>query len=65
MLRKESQDVFWGVPAMTQWVKNPTSSIQEHGPPRWVKDLPLLRLWCVKDVARTPSCCGCGVGQQL
>ena len=42
MLRKESQDVFWGVPAMTQWVKNPTSSIQEDGPPRWVKDLPLL-----------------------
>ena len=32
---------------------------------RWVKDLALLWLVWVTDVARIPCCCGCGVGRWL
>ena len=39
------------IPALAQWVRDPAVDLR---PVVWVAD-----------VARIPSCCGCGVGRQL
>ena len=59
-----------GVPIVAQWLTNPS---RNHGVAgsipglaQWVRDLALP--WAVvyvADVARIPSCCGCGVGRWL
>ena len=59
-----------GVPFVAQWLTNLTRSHKDEGlipdPAQWVKDLALPQavVW-VADMARIPSCWGCGVSQQL
>ena len=55
---------------MAQWVKNPTSTLEDEGlipgPAQCIKDLVLLQVavW-VADAAQIWCCHGCGVGWQL
>ena len=55
---------------MAQWLMNLTwnpevvSSIP--GLDQWIKDWAQLQAVVqVQDTARTPGCCGCGIGQQV
>ena len=64
----EEMKGIWGSSHRGSVLTNPTR-IQEDagsipGLAQWVKHL--LLLWAVvTEVARIPSCCGCGIGQQL
>ena len=59
-----------GFPVLVQWVKNPTSIVEDMGQipglVQWVKDPAQLQAVAqVTDMAWIPRCCACGVGWQL
>ena len=56
--------------AMAHWVRKPTRIYQAMGLipgiAQWVKDLALPQAASyLADETQIPSCCGCGIGQQL